>query len=114
MDAPVRVWKFKEIPWEEIAPRGGGAAQKTLAQGEGGLWVVHASHPPGFTVKPHSHREDEMLYVIEGGCQILDGPLLEANDAIVLKAGQEYGFSVGDQGMRFLTIRKGLSRAKFR
>jgi quercetin dioxygenase-like cupin family protein len=57
---------------------------------------------------PHSHDHDEMIVLLEGSCTMLGGgPTLEAHDSMVLLSGYEYGFTAGDDGMKFLTIRSG-------
>jgi hypothetical protein len=50
----------------------------------------------------------EMIVLLEGSCTMLGGgPTLEAHDSMVLLSGDEYGFTAGDDGMKFLTIRTG-------
>ena len=54
----------------------------------------------------HSHGHDEMIILLEGGCDLLDGgPSLTAPDSMVLIANYEYGFQAGADGMTFMTIR---------
>ena len=40
------------------------------------------------------------------------GPTLKAYDSMVLLGGHEYGFTAGDDGMKFLTIRTGAAQTK--
>ena len=50
----------------------------------------------------------EMLVVLSGGCRFDDGLAeLGADDTIVIEAHTRYGFTCGDAGMEFLTIRIG-------
>jgi hypothetical protein len=49
-----------------------------------------------------------MIVLLEGSCTMLGGgPTLEAHDSMVLLSGDEYGFTAGDDGMKFRTIRTG-------
>ena len=87
-----------------------GAKRKFLARGEGGFYSQYSEFPAGYTVPLHSHDHDEMIVVLEGSCTMLDdGPTLEARDSVVLYGGYEYGFTAGPAGMRFMTIRTGVS-----
>ena len=116
-DAGPRFFLVDEIPWPESEPADTpaelveeakrlGARRKFLARGEGGFWSQISEFPPGYTVPMHSHGHDEMIVVLEGGCDLLgDGPSLVANDSMVLLANYEYGFTAGPDGMTFLTIR---------
>ncbi len=45
--------------------------------------------------------------MLEGGCQFDDGETLGSGDTIVIEANIRYGFTCGDQGMDFLTVRQG-------
>jgi hypothetical protein len=38
-----------------------------------------------------------------------DGQVLRRHDSVVLQAGSEYGFTAGDAGMVFVTVRGGRS-----
>ncbi|HEY8216321.1 MAG TPA: cupin domain-containing protein [Acidimicrobiia bacterium] len=85
-----------------------GAKRKFLARGEGGFFSQYSVFPAGYTVPPHRHDHDEMIIVLEGSCTMLGGgPTLRAHDSMVLRGGYEYGFSAGDDGMTFITIRPG-------
>jgi quercetin dioxygenase-like cupin family protein len=110
---------FEDIDWaaESVAAtprelidaaRASGARRKKMATGQAGFFMNHSVMPPGFTVPPHVHDHDELIVVIDGGCTILGGgPALTANDAVAIRAGHEYGFECGADGMRFVTIRTG-------
>ena len=85
-----------------------GAKRKFLARGEGGFFSQYSVFPAGYTVPPHSHDHDEMIIVLDGSCTLLGGgPQLHAHDSMVLRGGYEYGFTAGDDGMTFITIRPG-------
>jgi len=85
-----------------------GARRKKIVQGEGGFFMNRSSLPPGFRIPPHQHSHNEMLVVLRGGCRFDDEQgELGADDTIVIRAHTRYGFTCGDEGMEFLTIRVG-------
>ena len=86
-----------------------GARRKFLARGEGGFFSQYSEFPAGYTVPNHSHDHDELIVLLGGSCTMSDGQTLGTHDSMVLHAGFEYGFTAGDHGMVFLTIRGGRS-----
>jgi hypothetical protein len=89
----------------EAAQRSG-ARRKYLAKGEGGFYSQISWFPPEYTVPSHSHDRDEMIMVLDGSLTLLGGgPTLGRFDAMVLEAGYQYGFTAGEEGMTFLTVR---------
>jgi quercetin dioxygenase-like cupin family protein len=85
-----------------------GARRKYLARGEGGFYSQLSWFPAGYTVPMHAHDHSEMIMVLEGSLTLLDGgPTLQQRDSMVLEAGHKYGFTAGDEGMTFLTVRTG-------
>ena len=86
-----------------------GATRKFLATGQGGFHSQISTFPAGYTVPMHSHDHDELIVVLDGSCTMLGdgGPTLKAHDSMVLIGGHEYGFTAGDDGMTFMTIRSG-------
>lgn len=82
-----------------------GAKRKRVVTGQGGFFLQYSEMPPGYRVPPHAHGHDEMIVVLEGGAEVDGGIVLDENDTIVLEANFEYGFTCGDRGMRFMTIR---------
>jgi quercetin dioxygenase-like cupin family protein len=112
-------FRVEQLPWPDESTTGAprelvdqaqreGARRKFLARGEGGFHSQYSVFPPGYTVPEHSHDHDEMIVILAGGCTMLGGgPALGARDSMVLRAGHEYGFTAGDDGMTFVTIRTG-------
>ncbi|MEL7210065.1 MAG: cupin domain-containing protein, partial [Actinomycetota bacterium] len=106
-----------EAPWEQrgstpeklraIADQagGGGARRAQVTAGELGLHTQLSEMPAGFVVPPHSHSAHELMIVIDGGCTVDDGPVLTAGDMVEFPGGTEYGFTVGDEGIRFVVVR---------
>ena len=91
----------------EAAQRSG-ARRKFLARGEGGFFTQYSEFPAGFTVPMHSHDHNEVILLLDGSCTMLgEGQALGAGDSMVLIGGYEYGFTAGNDGMKFVTIRTG-------
>jgi quercetin dioxygenase-like cupin family protein len=91
-----------------------GARRKFLNRGDEGLYVQFSTMPPGFRVAPHTHSHGEVLYILRGGCTVEPtGESLGPDDSAVVPGGHEYGFTCGDEGMDFLTIRGGDSQTTF-
>jgi quercetin dioxygenase-like cupin family protein len=118
-------FRIDEIPWPDEANASNaprelveeakrkGAKRKFLARGEAGFHSQYSDFPPGYTVPMHSHDHDELIVLLDGSCTMLgDGPTLEARDSMVLHGGYEYGFTAGPDGMKFMTIRTGVSDTK--
>ncbi len=121
-EAPA-VLRFAAIEWDRPGAAAGGKAppealvreaertgarRKRMARGEAGFFMNHSELPPGFRVPPHTHDHDELIVVLAGGCRFDDGLAeLGPDDAIVLRAHTQYGFTCGAGGMKFLTLRTG-------
>jgi mannose-6-phosphate isomerase-like protein (cupin superfamily) len=123
MDDQVLVANFDEIGWDDFANPGAGsrlppgmvsAAQRagvrrtTLSPGVCGFHVAHTEMPPNHVVRTHRHPHDE-VFALRRGSITLDGPepkTLTENDLVVIPANQYYGFTVGPEGVAFLTIRQ--------
>ena len=85
--------------------------RKKIVRGEGGFYMNRSSMPADFEVPPHTHDHGELIVVLSGGCRLDDGTTeLGPGDSIVIHAGTRYGFTCGDGGMDFLTIRTGEAR----
>lgn len=127
-NGPAKVFHWEELDWDDplsnLAPdkrpprelvekaRGkNGARRKRIVRGEGGFYMNRSLMAAGFRVPPHHHDHDEMLVVMSGGCVFDDDwARLGPGDSIVIEAGTRYGFTCGDEGMDFLTIRTGEAR----
>jgi quercetin dioxygenase-like cupin family protein len=119
-DGP-RYFVLDEIEWpdERAAPTAPvelveeaerlGARRKFLAQGEGGFYAHYSEFPAGYSVPLHSHDHDELIMLLDGSCTMSDGQVLQRHDSVVLTGGAEYGFTAGDDGMVFVTIRSARS-----
>jgi quercetin dioxygenase-like cupin family protein len=120
------VRKFERVEWVDEAKFGrvsqkiidqareAGARRKFMSQGEEGLYVQYSTFPAGFRVAPHTHSHGEVLYILSGSCTVEPtGDELGPNDSAVVPGGFEYGFTCGDHGMEFLTIRNGDANTAF-
>ncbi|MEM7409958.1 MAG: cupin domain-containing protein [Myxococcota bacterium] len=100
----------KRPPKELVAKarRSKGTRRKRIVRGEGGFFMNRSLMSPGFRVPAHHHDHDELLVCLTGGCVFDDGEMtLGPGDSIVIHAHTRYGFTCGDAGMDFLTIRSG-------
>jgi len=82
-----------------------GAQRSRLTTGQMGFHSALNEMPAGFEVPPHSHDIAELFVVLSGSCTVADGTLLAAGDVAAIPAGMEYGFRVGDEGLRFVVVR---------
>ena len=87
--------------------RKAGVRRKIMTRGEGGFYAHFSEFPPGYVTAAHSHDHDEMIIVAEGSMRFGDGPPLGPLDTAVVQAGQTYGFTAGDDGVKFFNIRRG-------
>lgn len=112
-DDPLSSLDPSQRPPKELVEkaRKGGAKRKKIVRGEGGFYMNRSVMAPGFRVPPHHHDHDELIVVVTGGCAF-DGGVgeLGPGDSIVIHAHTTYGFTCGDEGMDFLTIRTGEAR----
>ncbi len=118
---PPKVLLYQSIDWDNPAKgavaapkelvnaaKGTGARRKKLVRGEAGFFMNRSVLPPGFRVPPHSHDHSELMVVLRGGCRFDDDVgELGPDDTIAITGGFLYGFTCGDEGMEFLTIRTG-------
>ena len=125
MTQPPGVFHWNELDWDDplasVSPdkrppkelvekaRGKkGAKRKRIVRGEGGFYMNRSVMAAGFRVPPHHHDHDEMLVILTGSIEFDDDfASLGAGDCIVIHAGTRYGFTCGDEGVDFLTIRTG-------
>ncbi len=82
-----------------------GARRSRLTTGEMGFHSALNEMPADFVVPPHSHDVAELLIVLAGSCTVTDGTRLETGDVAAIPAGMEYGFQVGEDGLRFVVVR---------
>ena len=119
--ADVSYHHLAETPWErpedappelrELADKAAeiGARRAQVTTGMIGLHSQLSEMPPGYDVPPHRHTAHELMIVLEGDCAIHGGPRLAAGDMAEIPANTQYGFTVGDQGIRFLVVRPDVS-----
>ena len=107
------IMHIDEASWILGQPRPVDGAMETSSQfigdPEKGPWIYINSMEPNSAAEPHSHTEDEVIYIIEGSLTVGDrtcGP----GTVISMERGTEYGFTVGQEGVRFLNIRPGLAK----
>ena len=105
------IMHIDDAPWIQ-----GGPTTKTgyqmIGEEDEGQHVVIPSFSPHQHVAPHTHSQDEVIYILEGGLTLGDrtcGP----GTFIFIEGNTEYEFTAGDQGLRFLNVRPGPSDTKF-
>jgi len=106
-----------ELPWEnpddappelaELAAKAMGttARRAPVTAGAIGFHSQISELPAGYEIPPHSHSAAELMIVLAGGAQVMDGPALTAGDVTEIPGGVEYGFVAGDEGIRFMVVR---------
>lgn len=82
-----------------------GARRSRLTTGQHGFHSHISEMPPGFEVPPHTHDASEHMTILEGSITVSEGTVLGTGDTVVIPGGHEYGFVVGDDGVRFLVVR---------
>ncbi|MEM7142862.1 MAG: cupin domain-containing protein [Actinomycetota bacterium] len=87
-----------------------GARRSRLTTGQHGFHSHISEMPPGFEVPPHTHNISELMVILEGSIAVTGsdddaGTTLGAGDTVVIPANHLYGFTVGDEGVRFLVAR---------
>ena len=82
-----------------------GARRSRLTTGQHGFHSHISEMPPGFEVPPHTHDISEHMTILDGAIHVSDGTTLAAGDTVVIPANHPYGFTVGDDGVRFLVVR---------
>ncbi len=110
------IMHLDDAPWIRGGPRGQGDSPdgggQFIGDKQQGPWIHANWLPGGLVAPPHSHSHDEIMYVLEGGFDMGDrkcGP----GTVLFIEGGTEYGFTVWEQGVRFLNIRPGLATIRF-
>lgn len=106
------VMHIDEAPWVRGEARKPGGpitgGSQLIGDLKEGPWIHIHSLTPGMIVKPHSHNETEVIYIVEGELTLGDricGP----GTVAYIEKDTEYGFTVGPEGVRFINIRQGLA-----
>lgn len=82
-----------------------GARRSRLTTGQHGFHSHISEMPAGFDVPPHTHNISEHMTILTGSLNVSDGTVLATGDTVVIPANHLYGFTVGDEGVRFLVVR---------
>ncbi|MFT5201785.1 MAG: quercetin dioxygenase-like cupin family protein [Candidatus Aldehydirespiratoraceae bacterium] len=82
-----------------------GARRSRLTTGQHGFHSHISEMPAGFDVPPHTHNISEHMTILAGSLNVSDGTVLATGDTVVIPANHLYGFTVGDEGVRFLVVR---------
>jgi quercetin dioxygenase-like cupin family protein len=90
-----------------------GARRSRLTTGQHGFHSHISEMPAGFEVPPHTHDISEHMTILDGALHVSDGTVLAAGDTVVIPANHLYGFTVGDEGVRFLVVRAADAATQF-
>jgi len=71
-----------------------------------GPWIYINHLEPHRTVPPHSHTQDETIFIVEGELD-LGNRVIGPGTVLYVEGGTEYGFTAGKDGVRFLNVRPG-------
>ena len=110
--AEIRLIRNADAPWEEVSPewkanqKAGdpGLRFKRLISQEAGMPNMQQSdYFPHHHETPHSHPEDEILYVLSGAI-FFGRETLGPGDAIFVPKGKIYSLRTEDSGAEFVRI----------
>ncbi len=82
---------------------------RVIGDPDAGPWIYVNHLPPGRVVPPHSHTQDEVIFIVEGDLEI-SGRSRGPGTVVYMEKGTEYGFTAGQHGVRFLNVRPGLAQ----
>lgn len=105
------IMHIDQAPWLHGGPDQPGEEynQQLIGDREKGPWVNIISLDPGRVAPPHSHSQDEVIYIVDGELTMGDrvcGP----GTVLFIERDTEYGFVTGSEGVRFLNLRPGPAR----
>ena len=66
--------------------------------------LVELRYQPDAEIRLHSHDEDEIIYVLEGGMRI-NNRTVGPGACLTIPGGVFYGFHAGPEGLRILNFR---------
>ena len=82
-------------------------AEQLFGDIETGPWVhIITMMEPGYTADVHCHSEDEVIYIVQG-TMIMGSKRCGPGTLVFMEKGTVYGFTAGDEGVRFLNFRPG-------
>jgi hypothetical protein len=114
------VWKpfvadFSKATWRYGRPRPEGAPReetwRNLGDFEKGPWIYIIERAANLEVRPHSHDQDEIVYIIEGGL-IYKGQSCGPGTVLSFPRRFQYGFTVGPEGVMWIMYRTGPSEGE--
>ena len=76
---------------------------------EKGPFIDVNSLAAGMHIAPHSHSEDETIYILEGSLK-MGSKVYGAGTVLWVEKDTQYGFDVAEGGVRFLAVRPGLAK----
>jgi quercetin dioxygenase-like cupin family protein len=105
-----RVIRDGDFDWRDPSPPDGPktddpkAAIKILLDQQGGLpSLQRVRFEPNFFSPPHSHEEDEVIYLLSGTISMGD-QLLPKGDALFIPKHTRYSLRAGNEGAEFVRV----------
>lgn len=108
----IYVKREQEVPWADSNARhitnGRSAVRnKIMGDEETGPWVRVVDYAPGYEFEPHSHDQDEVIYVLQGDAEV-GGENYGPGTVIYIEKNTPYGpLKAGPEGFRFVLVRPG-------
>ena len=99
----------EEFPWSSwnMAAKDRATRSKVVTDETKGPWFLFSEYLPNVTVNPHSHKETEVIYVLEGQISVGETPC-PPGTLIFVERDTVYGpLTSGPDGVKFLIIRTG-------
>src|SRR5947199_9699687 len=104
-----------EATWRFGRPRQPGQPReetwRSLGSFEKGPWIYIIEREANRVVAPHSHDQDEIVYILEGGLTHR-GRWCGPGTVLSFPRRLQYGFTVGPYGVRWLMVRTGPSEGE--
>jgi len=113
----IPMWKgfvaqLDEAKWRYGRPRKPGEPRgetwRCLGDFEQGPWIYVIERPAGLEVRPHSHDQDEVVFILDGGLHHA-GRWCGPGTMLSFPRRVPYGFTVGPDGVQWLMVRTGAS-----
>lgn len=86
---------------------------RCLGDLERGPWIYVIERPANLEVAAHSHDQDEVVFILEGGLSF-EGRWCGPGMLLSFPRHVPYGFTVGSEGVKWLMVRTGPSEGETR
>ncbi len=83
-------------------------ASQLIGDLDKGPWIHINSIGPNGGAVPHTHSQDEVIFILEGELT-MGARKCGPGTVVYIEKDTQYGFKVGPEGVRFLNVRPGLA-----